>query len=80
MNYVISRKTVFKKTERTWHGGYAYFIGVALAGSFITTALVVYLVTTFYLHYLIARTTVAGIVGVANYLFNVHINFKVSIH
>ncbi len=76
--YVLSRRYVFKGTERSVHVGYVYFVGVALFGAAITTALVAVFVSSFALHYLIARTLVAGIVGIGNYLFNLHINFDVA--
>ncbi len=78
INYFISRRYVFKGTERAVHHGYAYFIGVALLGAFITTSLVALLVTSLHLYYLLARILVAGIIGIGNYLFNLHLNFKVA--
>ena len=77
-NYALSRKFVFFETSRSWHGGYAYFIGVALSGALVTTLLVTGLVSFFGLYYLIARTIVAGLVGIGNYLFNLYLNFKVA--
>jgi len=77
INYAISRRFVFSKTERKWHHGYAYFAIVAMGGAFITTSLVASLVDIFGFYYLTARVLVAGIVGIGNYLFNLHFNFKV---
>ena len=76
-NYAISRSFVFRETKRSWGTGYAYFIFVALAGAAATTALVSALVVSFDLFYLYARVLVAGIVGITNYLINLHLNFKV---
>ncbi len=76
--YVLSRRYVFKGTERSHHVGYAFFVGVGLAGAAATTLLVATLVGTLAMNYLIARTLVAGVVGIANYLFNLHINFDVA--
>lgn len=78
INYFISRRHVFRGTERKIHYGYVYFIGVALLGSLITTGLTTLLVTYAHLYYLLARLLVAGIVGIGNYLFNLHINFRVA--
>lgn len=78
INYFISRAHVFKGTERTIHHGYAYFIAVALLGAFLTTSLVTLLVSFAHLYYLLARVLVAGIIGIGNYLFNLHVNFKVA--
>ncbi len=78
INYAISRRVVFRTTMRSWHGGYAHFIAIALAGMFLTTSSVVLLVGRFGLHYLVARVLVAGCVGVCNYLLNLYWNFKVA--
>jgi putative flippase GtrA len=78
INYAISRSHVFKETVRSWHGGYAYFILVAVGGAVLTTGLVIGLVTYFHLYYLVARVLVASIVGMGNYLINLHFNFKVA--
>ena len=76
-NYAISRKVVFKGTQRSWHGGYAHFIIIALIGMLLTTTSVVLLVQCGRLQYLIARILVAGVIGVGNYLLNLYWNFKV---
>lgn len=80
VNYFVSRRFVFKGTERKIHHGYLYFIGVACGGALLITAAVTALVTTLALHYLVARVLVAGVVGIGNYLFNLHFNFKVAGH
>ncbi|MDB5236913.1 MAG: GtrA family protein [Parcubacteria group bacterium] len=78
INYFISRRYVFKGSERLIHHGYAYFILVALAGAAVTTLSVAALVSALHLYYLLARILVAGIIGIGNYLFNLHLNFKVA--
>lgn len=77
INYFISRKFVFRGTERRIHHGYAYFIAVALVGAFVTTSLVAFLVSFAHLYYLLARVLVAGIIGIGNYLLNLYLNFRV---
>ena len=77
INYMISRRVVFTKTERTWHRGYVYFTAVGAVGAFLTTSLVALLVVYGGLQYLIARGIVAVIVGMCNYFFNLFVNFKV---
>ncbi|MBU1292727.1 GtrA family protein [Patescibacteria group bacterium] len=77
INYALSRMHVFRGTMRPVHHGYAYFIGLACLGAFVTTSGVALLVTFFGLYYLLARVLVAGFVGMANYLLNLHFNFKV---
>jgi len=49
-----------------------------ILGAFVTTALVTALVLYLNLYYLVARILVAGLVGIGNYLFNAHFNFKVA--
>lgn len=78
INYFVSRRYVFKGTQRRVHHGYAYFLGVAILGGLLISGAVAALVTLFSLHYLAARTLVACVVGLGNYLFNLHINFKVA--
>jgi putative flippase GtrA len=77
-NYLLSRRFVFMGTERSFHGGYFYFTLFAILGAALTTALVALLVSTLGMYYLLARVIVAGIVGMGNYLFNLHINFNVA--
>lgn len=78
INYVCSRHVVFKGTERSWHGGYVYFTIAALLGASVTTGLVAALVSFRGLYFIVARVLVAGLVGMGNYLFNLHFNFKVA--
>jgi len=77
LNYFASRLLVFKGTERLVHHGYVYFITVAIGGAFLITVSVAFLIETLLLHYLVARVLVACAVGILNYLFNLHINFRV---
>lgn len=80
INYLVSRTHVFRGTQRSVHHGYLYFIGFALIGAFAATAGTTLLVTFFGLQYLVARILVAGVTGMANYLLNLHLNFKVVGH
>lgn len=80
INYFISRRYVFKGTARRIHHGYVYFILIAVGGAFAVTGAVALLVTTLAMHYLVARVLVACVVGIGNYLFNLHFNFKVVGH
>ena len=77
INYLISRKHVFHGTTRNFHTGYAYFLLTAGMGALLTTSGVAFLIEFFGVHYLPARLGVAGVVGIANYLFNLHFNFRV---
>jgi len=80
INYFVSRRFVFKGTSRKMHHGYIYFIIIACGGALAVTGAVALLVTTLALHYLAARVLVACVVGIGNYLFNLHFNFKVVGH
>lgn len=80
LNYALSRKFVFKGTTRRVHHGYLYFILIACGGAAVVTGAVAFLVSLFGMHYLIARIIVACFVGIGNYLFNLHFNFKVAGH
>jgi putative flippase GtrA len=80
INYFVSRKYVFKGTSRRIHHGYVYFILIAVGGALAVTGAVALLVTTLAMHYLVARVLVACVVGIGNYLFNLHFNFKVVGH
>ena len=78
INYALSRKFVFKGTERPVHHAYLYFIVIAAAGAAAITGAVYVLVTYLGVYYLIARIGVAGVVGLVNYLSNLHLNFRVA--
>jgi len=80
INYFVSRRFVFKGTLRRVHHGYLYFILFAFGGAAIVTGAVAFLVSFFALHYMVARIIVACFVGMGNYLFNLHFNFKVAGH
>lgn len=80
INYFVSRRYVFKGTSRRVHHGYLYFILVAFGGAAVVTGAVAFLVSFLGLHYLVARTIVACFVGIGNYLFNLHLNFRVAGH
>jgi len=77
-NYALSRTFVFRGSQRSWHGGYLYFASVALLGAAATTGLVTVFVEFLGIYYLLARVLVAGVIGMVNYLVNLHFNFKVS--
>jgi len=78
INYFLSRRYVFRGTARKVHHGYAYFLLVAIGGALLISGAVAFLTEAFLMHYLIARVAVACVVGTLNYLFNLHVNFKVA--
>jgi|SRR3989344_2308130 len=77
INYLISRHHVFRGTSRNFHTGYLYFLIAAAGGAVLTTSGVAFLIEFLGVHYLPARLAVAGVVGMANYLLNLHFNFRV---
>ncbi|MEK7511269.1 MAG: GtrA family protein [Patescibacteria group bacterium] len=77
INYLISRHVVFHGTTRNFHTGYLYFLLSAAGGAVLTTSGVAVLIEFLGVHYLPARLAVAGVVGIANYLLNLHFNFRV---
>ncbi|HYF28903.1 MAG TPA: GtrA family protein [Candidatus Paceibacterota bacterium] len=77
INYLVSRKHVFRGTARNFHTGYLYFLLAAAGGATLTTSGVALLIEGFGMHYLPARLGVAGVVGICNYLLNLHFNFRV---
>lgn len=77
INYVVSRRFVFRGTERGHVHGYSYFITAALVGAGITTLGVTVLVAYAGLYFMLARVLTACVVGIGNYLFNLFYNFKV---
>jgi len=77
INYLVSRKLVFRGTTRNFHTGYFYFLLSAASGAVLTTSGVAVLIEVFGVHYLPARLGVAGVVGMVNYLLNLHFNFRV---
>lgn len=78
LNYFIARRFVFKGTKRTMQHGYAYFITAGILGMIAVTSLVSLLIESFGVSLIIARVFVSGVVGIVNYLFNLHLNFKVA--
>jgi putative flippase GtrA len=77
LNYLISRRFVFRGTERGHTVGYSVFIGIAVLGALFTTLGVTLFVTYAGLHFLVALVLTALVVGMGNYLFNLFFNFKV---
>ena len=77
INYFISRKVVFRGTERTLGRGYLYFIILAGAGMAGTTLLMWALIELTGFHFAVIRVVIAGIIGIFTYLTNLYLNFKV---
>ena len=78
INYVLSRRFVFRGTLRSVHAGYGIFILIALVGLAAVTGLMIVFVEVLHLHYLPSRIIIAGMLGMWNYLMNLYVNFKVA--
>jgi putative flippase GtrA len=78
INYLLSRRFVFKGTLRSAHVGYGIFLSIAGAGMVAVTGLMVVFVEILKMDYLPSRVIIAGIVGTWNYLMNLYVNFKVA--
>jgi putative flippase GtrA len=77
INYLLSRRFVFKGTLRSVHAGYVGFLSIAALGLLWVTGLMFVCVEYLGWGYLPARVAVAAVVGIWNYLLNLYVNFKV---
>lgn len=77
INYFLSRRYVFRGSDKQWGTGYLHFLGIALAGMLIVMGGMYLLVGLLHVPYLLARIVIAGVTGVWNYLLNLFVNFKV---
>ena len=78
MNYFISRRYIFSKTNTFFKKGYFTFILFALFGISLTVSGMYILVSILGVYYLLARCFMSSCVGIINYLSNLYLNFKVS--
>lgn len=80
VNYLISRRYVFKGTTRSLKQGYINMMATAVMGALLTSSLTIVAVQFLELGSLAARLPVAAVIGIGNYLFNLYTNFKVAGH
>lgn len=78
LNFVLSRRYIFKGSTRSVKVSYINFILIALVGLGLVVGGMYVLVTQFSVSYIIARIFVSGITGIWNYLMNLYVNFKVA--
>jgi putative flippase GtrA len=78
LNYVLSRRWVFRHSKRGLAFGYVYFLKFALIGMALTTGLMWAMVENSDLAVVVVRVLIAGLVGMGNYLANLYLNFKVA--
>lgn len=75
-NFLISYVWVFRGTTQTHVRGYFYFLGIATIGLTIIVVGTLSVRTLFDLDLYVARTIIAGLVGILNYTLNAFFNFK----
>ncbi|MCA9365977.1 GtrA family protein [Candidatus Kaiserbacteria bacterium] len=78
LNYVLSRRYVFRGSLRSTGSGYLNFLSIAVLGLLIVLAGMYVLVSLLGLPLLPSRLIVAAVTGFWNYLLNLFVNFKVA--
>jgi len=80
VNYSISRRWVFKGSQRRLAAGYLYFLKTAAAGAMATGFLMWLFCAATHGPYLLIRIIIAAVVGTGNYLIHLYLNFRVAGH
>lgn len=78
VNYILSRRYVFRGSLRSVGIGYVNFILIAGFGLLFVIVGMYILVKFFAFSYVGARIMVAAVTGFWNYLMNLYVNFKVA--
>lgn len=78
VNYVVSRKLVFKETTRTFSKGLLIFFGFAAINITLVTLCMFIAVEVLEHNYLISRLIIGLFFGGVTYLNNLYFNFKVN--
>jgi len=78
VNYFLSRRLVFKGSQRRLSTGYLYFLKTAAAGALATGFLMWLFCTATHGSYLLIRIIIAAILGMGNYLIHLYLNFRVA--
>ena len=76
LHYGLGRTWIFRGTERGVASGYAYFLVNAGIGLVITVTLFAALLQWTPINYLVARTLVSVVAGLAVFLLNAILNFR----
>lgn len=78
VQYFITRRIVFAHTDRSWRFGLTIFVSSSLIGA-VLVALGMYLLVEYsHFHRLDSRILAGVLVGVANYLINLHTTFGIK--
>ncbi|MBP6881491.1 MAG: GtrA family protein [Candidatus Pacebacteria bacterium] len=78
INYVLSRRYVFRDTLRSVGAGYLNFLIIAGFGLLLVVGGMYVLVEFLALTAFLARVVIAAVTGLWNYLMNLYVNFKVA--
>ncbi|ACS79549.1 GtrA family protein [Maridesulfovibrio salexigens] len=78
LNYIISRRLVFKGTTREFKQGYLGFLLIAGTGLIIVTGGMFLMVDILHWQYIISRILISLITGLWNYILNLYVNFRVA--
>ncbi|MFW5498219.1 MAG: GtrA family protein [Maridesulfovibrio sp.] len=78
VNYLISRRLVFKGTAREFRQGYFGFLLIAGTGLIIVTGGMFLMVDILHGQYFICRILISLITGLWNYILNLYVNFRVA--
>lgn len=78
INYLLSRRLVFKGTTRAQSSGYMYFLMIAAFGMLLVTLGMYVLVEKWGMYYMISRVLISCVTGIWNYTMNLFFNFRVA--
>lgn len=76
LHYLFGRSWIFRGTDRAFGSGYVYFLINAGIGLVITIALFAALIRWTPINYLIGRTLVSLVAGLAVFFLNAVLNFR----
>ena len=76
LHYAFCHGWIFRGTERSLASGYVYFLTNAVIGLVITITLFAALIRWTPINYLVGRTLVSVVAGLAVFLLNAVLNFR----
>ena len=76
LHYLFGRSWIFSGTDRSFGSGYVYFLINAVIGLVITVTLFAALIRWTPINYLVGRTLVSLVAGLAVFLLNAVLNFR----
>jgi len=76
VNYYICYHWIYAGTEREFFNGYFYFISLAMLGAVIISGGTTFLVESFDLQLIVARTVMGAATGTVGFFINTFFNFR----